>query len=167
MVGANFNWDEEVKNFSVDNLTYVDNILLGRNTADEIVTYWGGVANDPNNNDHEFGKLVTDIPKIVFSNKPETNKWNNTTIINGDIIEEINILKKKEGKNIMVYGGSSFVSSLIQNRLIDEFYLLVNPIAVGNGLTIFKSLKDNLPLTLQKCQPFTCGTVLLFYKTKK
>lgn len=165
--GTNFNWDNEVRSFSIENLTNVDNILLGRNTAQDFIPHWAGVASNPNHNDHKFGKLLTDFPKVVFSKKLKTSKWDNTTIVNGDIVEEIKNLKKKTGKDIIVYGGSSFVSSLIQHGLVDEFYLLVNPTAVGNGLTIFKSLKDNLQLTLEKCETFTCGTVLLFYKPKK
>jgi dihydrofolate reductase len=87
--------------------------------------------------------------------------------MNGDIVKEINFLKKKKGKDILVYGGSSFVSSLIQRGLTDEFYFLLNPVAVGKGKAIFKSLKDNLNLTLNKNITFTCGTVLLCYKPKK
>ncbi len=164
---TNFNWDDEVRLFSIDNLTNVDSILLGRNTAEDFIPHWKGVANNPKDSDYKFGKLLTDIPKVVFSNKLKTGKWDNTTIVKGDIVEEINVLKKKKGKDILVYGGSSFVSSLIQNGLVDEFYLLLNPVAVGNGQTIFKSLKDNLQLTLEKCEPFTCGTVLLCYSRQK
>ena len=87
------------------------------------------------------------------------NKW--------DIAEEIKRLKKKDGKDMIVYGGFSFVSSLIEHGLIDEFYLLLNPMAFGKGQTIFNSLKQTLQMKLEKCQPFACGTVLLFYKPKK
>ena len=165
--GTNFNWDNEVRSFSIENLTNVDNILLGRNTAEDFIPHWAKVASNPNHDDYKFGKLLTDLPKVVFSKKLKTSKWDDTTIVNGDIVEEIKNLKKKKGQDIIVYGGSSFVSSLIQHELIDEFYLLVNPTAVGNGQTIFKSLKHNLQLKLEKCKTFTCGTVLLFYKTKK
>lgn len=76
-------------------------------------------------------------------------------------------MKKKKGKDIIVYGGYSFVSSLIQHELIDEYYLLLNPVAVGNGQPILNKLKDDLQLTLIKCEPFDCGTVLLCYKPKR
>lgn len=142
--GTNFNWDNEVRSFSIENLTNVDNILLGRNTAEDFIPHWAKVASNPNHDDHKFGKLLTDFPKVVFSKKLKTSKWDNTTIVNGNIVEEVNILKKKEGKDIIVFGGSSFVSSLILHDLVDEFYLLVNPVAVGKGLTIFESLKNKL-----------------------
>ena len=160
-------WDNGVRLFSIDNFKNVDAILLGRKTAEILIPYWGGVAGNPKHSDYKLGKLITDIPKVVFSKKIKTSKWDNTTIAKGDIAKEIKKLKKKKGKDILIYGGYSFVSSLIQHKLIDEFYLLVNPTAVGNGQTIFSSLKDNLQLTLEKSKTFACGTVLLFYKPKK
>ena len=160
-------WDNGVRLFSIDNFKNVDCILLGRKTAESLIPYWGEVAGNPKHGDYKLGKLITDIPKVVFSKKIKTGKWDNATIVKGDIGEEIKKLKKKKGKDIIIYGGYSFVSSLIQHKLIDEFYLLVNPTAVGNGQAIFKYLKDNLQLTLEKSKTFACGTVLLFYKPKK
>lgn len=165
--GTNFNWDDEVRSFSIENLTGVDDILLGRNTAEDFIPTWAEVARNPTDDNYKYGKLLTDIPKVVFSNKLKTGKWENATIVKGDIVEETNALKNKKGKDIIVYGGISFVTSLIGHELIDEFYLLVNPFAVGNEYSIFKSLKDDLQLTLEKCQPFACGTVLLFYSRRK
>lgn len=164
---TNFKWGNELRSFSTENLIDVDNILLGRNTAEDFIPYWAEVATNPANSDYEFGKLLTDIPKIVFSNELKTSKWENTTIVKGDIVEEVNALKNKKGKDIIVYGGVSFVTSLVEHGLIDEFYLLVNPFAVGNEQTIFKSLKNDLQLTLEKCEPFACGTVLMSYSRQK
>ena len=165
--GTNVNWDEQIKKFSMDNLVNVDTLLLGRQTADEIVTSWGEIARQPEHNDHTFGKLLTELPKVVFSNTLKSNKWENATIVSGDIAEQVNDLKNKQGKNILVYGGASFVSSLIENNLIDEYYFLLNPIAFGNGLTIFKSLKHPLRLTLKNSSSFDCGTILLEYVKPK
>ena len=64
--GTNFNWDNEVRSFSIDNLKNVDNILLGRKTSEEFI-FWRGVANNPKDSDYKIGKLVTDIPKVIFS----------------------------------------------------------------------------------------------------
>jgi len=93
--------------------------------------------------------------------------WHNTTIASRGIAEEINALKKKNEKDMIVYGGHTFVSSLIQQALIDEFFLLVNPVAFGSGERIFNILKNNLHLALKKCQRFACGTVLLHYMQQK
>ncbi len=163
--GTNFNWDNEVRSFSIDNLKNVDCIILGRNMAEGFL-YWKEVAGNPKDSDYIFAQKVTDIPKVIFSKTLKTSKWDNSRIVKGEIEEEIKTLKKKKGKDIIVYGGYSFVSSLIQHQLIDEFYLLVNPFAVGSGEPIFNSLKKPLPLTLVKSKPFTCGTVLLHYEPK-
>lgn len=164
--GTNFKWDNDVRNFSIENLKNVDCILLGRNTAEDFI-YWRSVANNPKDSDYEFGKLLTDIPKVIFSKTLKVSKWDTATIAKGKIVEEIKTLKKKKGKDIIVYGGYSFVSSLIKQGLIDEYYLLVNPVAVGSGEPIFNSIKNNLQLTFVKCKSFTCGTVLLSYARQK
>lgn len=157
-------WDNGMTNFSIANLKNVDCILLGRNTAEGFIPYWGEVASNPKDNLYKLGKPLAETPKVVFSKKLKTSKWDNATIVRGDIAKEIKTLKKKKGKDIIVYGGDSFVSSLIQHDLIDEFYLLVNPVAIGDGQPIFNPLKNNLQLTLVKCKPFACGAVLLHYE---
>ena len=120
---TNFNWDNEVRSFSIENLNAVDAIILGRKTAEDFIPYWEKVSKDPTHNDYEFGKRLTDIPKVVFSVELKTSKWTNATIVNGNISEEIQKLKSKEGRDMIVYGGISFVSSLIEHKLIDEAHL--------------------------------------------
>lgn len=165
--GANFIWDDEVTNFCLDNLKNVDSIVLGRNTAEGFIPHWAGVASNPADKDYNIGKLLTDIPKIVFSNQPLNSKWNNAIIVKGDIATEIQRLKNESGKDMIVYGGYSFVSSLVQNGLVDEYYLLVEPVMIGGGQTILKNLKNHMILNLQQCKSFPCGTVLLYYTKQK
>jgi len=164
--GTNFNWDDEVRNFAIANTENVDCIILGRNTAKDFIPHWASVAANPSDADFAFGKILTETPKNVFSRTLENSEWPNTTLSKGEIIGEISQLKQQKGKDIMVYGGASFASSLIKHRLIDEYHLLVNPVAIGSGLPIFESLGDDLLLALRKCRQFSCGTVLLFYKPK-
>jgi dihydrofolate reductase len=87
--------------------------------------------------------------------------------LNGDIAEEIKATKNKPGKDIIVYGGDSFVTSLIQHDLIDEYYLLVNPAAIGNGQQSFNPIRNDLKLKLVNSEPFACGAVLLSYSRQK
>ena len=164
--GTNFKWDEEVIKFCVDNLENVDTILLGRNTAQELIPFWDEVATNTSHPDFALGKRISEIPKVVFSNTVTHHQWKNTTIMNGSINDEINKLKESTGKDILVYGGASFASSLIQNDLVNEFYFLLNPFCLGKGLTIFKPNKDVQTFTLVKSMPFPCGTVMLCYKPK-
>jgi dihydrofolate reductase len=157
-------WDDGLRNFSVDILKNVDCILHGRKTAEGFIPYWSEIGSNPKDSEYKLGKLFTDIPKVVFSNTLNASKWDNTTILTGDFAGEIQALKNKKGGDIMVYGGYTFVSSLIQHGLIDEFNLLVNPVALGNGETIFKQTTN---LELEKSVQFDCGVNILTYRPSK
>jgi dihydrofolate reductase len=158
--------DEEFRNFSIANLEEVDCIIFGRKTAPDFITHWASVAENPNDPDFLIAKKLTDTPKIVFSKTLANSEWANTTLAKGEIVDEINKLKKQTGNDIMVYGGAGFVSSLIKNGLIDEYYLAVNPVAIGSGLPIFKELDRKQDMTLVKSESFDCGIVLLQYEPK-
>jgi dihydrofolate reductase len=160
---THFNWDEEVRRYSIDNAANVDCILLGRKTAGGFIPYWNSVAANPKDADCEFGKLVAGIPKVVFSGTLRKSEWPNATVANGELVDSVNQLKKQTGKDLLVYGGTGFVTSLIQHNLVDEYHLMVNPVAFGSGLTIFAGLVNALPFTLVKNKSFSCGTVLLRY----
>ncbi len=162
--GDNFKWDQEVIGFCVDNLEDVDIILLGRKTAEELIPFWDEVATNPKHKDFALGKRISEIPKLVFTNSVEQSHWNNSEVLKGNFKDEIVKLKNSKGKNILVYGGASFASSLIQNNLIDEFYFLLDPFCLGKGETIFKQREDIVTFTFLKSIPFPCGTVMLNYK---
>ncbi len=159
------NWDVEVRQYSIANTANVDCILLGRKTAVGFIPHWKSVAESPKDPDFEFGKLITNIPKVVFSRTLGKSEWPNATVANGEIADSVNQMKKQTGKDLLVYGGSSFVASLVEHNLIDEYHLLLNPVFLGNGLTISSGLADALRLTLVTTRAFSCGTVLLCYQT--
>ena len=165
--GANFKWDTKVIKFCVDNLADIDALLLGRKTADELIPFWDKVALNKKHPDYALGKRISELPKMVFSNSVKQNKWQNATLINGNIKKEIEKLKKSKGKNFLAYGGVSFASTLIENNLVDSFYFLKNPFCLGKGLSIFKDNKNILAFKLEQSKTFPCGTVMLFYKPKK
>ena len=159
--------DEEFRNFSIANLEQVDCIILGRKTAVDFIPYWAAVAKNPNDPDCLLGKKLTDISKVVFSKTLEKTEWANTILAKGELVDEINKLKNQAGNNIMVYGGDSFVSSLMKNDLIDEYYLAVNPVDIDNGLPILKELASKPKITLVNSKTFDCGmVVLLQYEPK-
>ena len=95
------------------------------------------------------------------------SRWVNTDITTGDLKDEITKLKSQDGGDIIVYGGDSLYASLIKENLIDEYYLFVNPVVIGNGKTIFKDLKEIRKLSLVESITFDSGTVLLHYEVKK
>ena len=158
-----WNWDDELKKYVNDLTDSVDTILLGRKMTEGFISYWTSVIKDPNSPEFDFGRKMIDKQKIVFTKTLEESGWPNTVLAKGDITDEITQLKKRPGKDIIVYGGADFVSSLIKNNLIDELYLFVNPTALGKGLSIFN---DRTNWNLIKAAPFSCGIVLLNYEPK-
>lgn len=165
--GQAFVWDDEMEVFSVENLKNVDRIVLGRKTADDFIPYWKKVSEDPGHKEYPLGRPLTDIPKTVFSTRPPDKSWSNTTVVAGDIVTEIEQLKNEPGEEMIVYGGYSFVSALIRNRLIDTYYLLVHPLMMGRGQRIQQNLQRYLKLDLQQCRAFPGGVVLLHYTQPK
>lgn len=144
----------------------VDTILLGRKMTGEFISYWSDVAGKPDDPEYAFAKKMIETPKVVFTKTLDKSEWINTEIATGDLKDEISRLKSQKGGDIIVYGGASFDSSLIKERLIDEFYLFVNPVAIGKGKTIFKDLSEIQKLSLIESISFDSGIVLLHYEAK-
>lgn len=144
-----------------------DTILMGRKMTDGFINYWSKAAEKPESEEYTFAKKMIDIPKVVFSKTVTESKWINTTVVNGDLADEIEKLKKQDGKDIIVYGGANFVRSLIKNNLIDEYHLFVNPVAIGKGMSIFNDLTEKRNLELIKIDSFPSGEVELIYAPSK
>lgn len=160
-------WDDALKAY-IDKLTAtVDTILLGRNMTDGFMSYWSSVSVQPDHPEYAFAKKLMDTPKIVFSRTLEESKWENTVLAKGDFVEVIQALKKKAGKDIIVYGGATFDASLIQKGLIDEYYLFVNPAVIGEGKSIFSMMDHQMKLKLVESVSFECGVVLLRYEAQQ
>jgi dihydrofolate reductase len=166
-----WNWSEDIKAYVTKLTDSMDTILLGRKLAEGFIPYWANVYADKDHPENDAGKIFTDTPKIVFSKTLNKSLWDNTTVVNGDLVGEIKKLKDKTGKDlptgqagIIVYGGAEFVSSLIKEDLIDEYYLFVNPVAIKEGLTIFDKISDMKKLSLTDSKQFDCGINLLKYE---
>ncbi len=146
----------------------VDTILLGRKMVEGFISHWSDVMNKPDDPWNGIAKKLIETPKIVFTKTLNKSEWINTEIVSGDLKDEINKLKSQEGGgDIIVYGGASFDSSLIREKLIDEYYLFVNPVALGKGKNIFKDLNEVEKFTLIESIVFDSGIVLLHYEVKK
>jgi dihydrofolate reductase len=144
-----------------------DTILLGRKMTDVFISYWSDVINKPDEPWYALAKKMIEIPKVVFTKTFNKSKWINTDIAIGDLTDEIMKLKSRDGKDMVVYGGASFDSSLIKLGLIDEFLLFINPVAIGNGMTIFKDLNEIQKFNMVKSIAFDSGIVLLHYEARK
>ncbi|MFI5161544.1 MAG: dihydrofolate reductase family protein [Sphingobacteriales bacterium] len=153
---------QQVVNFSVELASGCDTILLGRKLPQGgFVDYWTNVGeNQPENPWNPFGKLMASHRKIVFSRTGTEVTGLNVEMAKGDLATVVNELKNQPGKDMIVYGGVGFVSSLVDLNLIDEYYLIVNPIAIGSGLSIFKERKL---LELKSSMAFKHGKILNKY----
>lgn len=159
-----YNWDDKLKNYVQELTEPVDCIVLGRKLAQGFIPYW---ASKPEGEDIRGVDKLNNTPKVVFTKTLDKSEWDNTVLAKGDLVDEINKLKKQQGKDIIAYGGASFVSALIKQGLIDEYHLFLNPVAIGKGMAIFKDLDSIQELTLVKSTIFECGIVVLNYIPKR
>lgn len=161
-----WNWDDALKNYVIALTEPVDCIVMGRKLADGFIPHWAGAA-QIENEEQVFAKKMSETPKVVFTKTLEKTDWSNAVLAKGNLADEINALKNQEGDDIIVYGGGSFVSSLIKEGLIDEYHLFVNPSILGSGMPIFQSLSAKQSLVLKQAQGFDCGITVLCYEIKK
>jgi len=160
-----WDWDDALKTY-VDELTKsMDCIFLGRKLAEGFIPYWKSVADDPNNEIQDSGKVFTNTPRVVFSKTITESPWENATIANGGLVEEITSFKQQPGKDIIAYGGANFVSNLIKENLIDELHLFVNPTAIGKGMPIFADVAAVQNYRLGHARSFDCGIVVMKYSS--
>lgn len=150
-------WDAKLKKYVGGITETVDCIILGRKLAQGFIPYWASHPED------EGADIFNSTKKIIFTKTLDKSEWDNTVLAKGDLVDEIVRLKKQGGKDIIAYGGATFVSALIKHRLIDEFHLFINPTVIGNGMSIFKELDVKQNLTLVKSTSFGCGIVVLNY----
>jgi dihydrofolate reductase len=142
-----------------------DTIIMGRKMSPGFLEYWEAVVDQKiSSPEYPFAKKMVDLPKIIFSKTQKTTTGRNARVENGNLKEEILKLKNQPGKDIIVYGGAEFVSNLIEQDLIDEYYLFVNPTAIGKGLRIFKG---NVKMKLVDSTSYSSGLVINHYKRIK
>ena len=157
-----FSWDEDLISFVSDLTDSIDTILMGRKMTGEFVNYWENVlSSHPESPEYPFADKMVSLKKIVFSKTQKTIPGKNVVVENGDLVAAVNSLKNMNGKDMVVYGGAGFVSSLLDHKLIDELNLFINPVAIGNGMRIFKNRQ---PLQLINSSAYKNGIVVNTYK---
>jgi len=134
--------DESISRRIIELADSCDTILLGRKMTREFTRHWENVVdNQPGSPEQSLAERMVNMRKIVFSRTQTAIKGRNLEVENRDLAAAVQALKKEPGKDIIVYGGANFVSSLISQNLIDEYFIFSNPVAIGNGLSIFKEEK--------------------------
>jgi len=149
-------FDDELQKWEVERLWQAGCHLMGRALFEEMAAYW------PNSTE-PYALPMNEIPKVVFSKTLKTAAWGKTEIAAGDLAVEVASLKRKSGKDVVAHGGASFAQSLAKLNLVDEYRLLVHPIALGSGKPCFAS---RLGLHLVSMQKFPSGVVALTYARK-
>jgi dihydrofolate reductase len=138
-----------------------DAILLGRVTYEEFASYWPGVSAE----EEPFADYMNNTPKYVVSRALKGPlEWNNSTLIKGNVAEEISRLKQQSGKNIGITGSVTLVQSLLQEDLLDELGLMIHPVVVGSGKRLFEERGDPKGLKLVDSKTFSTGVVYLTYQ---
>lgn len=162
--GADWPWDDKLKKYFTRIMKSVDCILLSRKMAKEgFISHWKQAAEDPKDPRFDYASKINETHKVVFSKTLEKSEWDNIDLAKGDLADEVNRLKANKGKDMIVYGGTDFVSALIRENLIDEYLLFINPVVIGNGINIFNQLHDRQRMRLIKATSFDCGMVVMKY----
>lgn len=151
--------EAEFNEYVKDLFKSVDTILFGRKTFEALGSYWPNTTEDDPTITHFMNKL----PKIVFSKTLSKAEWNNSRIITENIAEEIHELKKLPGKDMVIFGSGEIVSYLAQQGLIDDYRIIVNPVILGRGRTMFKNIHEKISLKFQKITSLKSGVVILHY----
>jgi len=151
----NAGWGEELEQLSLEQLEAADMLLFGRVTYEGMAGFWPSATGD-------VAELMNGIPKLVFSRTLEHADWNNTRIVR-DAQAEVARIRQQDGKDAYVFGSADLSASLMQAGLFDEYRLGVNPILLGAGNPLFKSMPSQLPVKLLEARTLNSGCVLLRY----
>jgi dihydrofolate reductase len=154
--------DAEWDAFVSGNASSGGTMLFGRITYEQMASFWptrAALDMFP-----VVAKEMNDRPKIVFSRTLKKASWSNTKLVKGDLASEVRTMKSQPGDDLTILGSGSIVSQLAKEGLIDEYKIVINPIVLGKGRTLFEGVTGQLPLKLTKTRAFANGSVLLCYE---
>jgi dihydrofolate reductase len=133
-------------------------LLLGRKTYEGFAVIW------PQQEGRPLADILNRMPKYVLSSTLESAEWDNTTVLSGEVTEEVERLKREVDGEILVYGSTQLVQALIEHGLVDELRLMVHPVVVGAGRRLFGETSDDLPLRLVDSKQVGEGVIILTYE---
>ncbi|NCI45057.1 dihydrofolate reductase family protein [Sediminibacterium soli] len=162
------NWikaEQEIFDYVGKRISEGDTALYGRVTYQMMENYWPTAGNKPNATRHEIehSKWYGKVHKIVLSKTMKNADLPNTTIISDNLSERIQEIRQQEGKEILLFGSPTATHSLMQQDLIDGYWLFVNPIILGQGIPLFAGIKNTTKLQRVSTRPFDCGVTELNY----
>jgi dihydrofolate reductase len=163
--GEEWRWDDALRALHNDLLATSDCLLISGEMAREgFFDHWAEVAAQADNPQSKFAAAIVAMRKLVFSRTLKSALWRNAEIVAGDAVKTIAALKAEDGKDILLYGGPRFASSLVRADLIDEFHFFINPVVLGRGVSMFKGLDAWRFISPEKAGAYSCGVVVLTYR---
>lgn len=156
------NVDNEFGDFAVRQLHETSRIIFGRVTYEMMACFWP--FSSAKKADPVVAALMNKLPKTVVSKTLKTVLWNNSSLVQNNIKQEILKLKESSAKDIAVFGSSKLSVSMIRMGLIDELRIMVNPVVLGSGIPLFGGIEHQLDMKLVSTKPFKSGNVLLTYQ---
>ncbi len=156
--------DPEWNEFVAENSKSGGELLFGRVTYQMMESFWPTPAAAKQFS--EVAAQMNQLPKVVFSKTLDSVSWQNTRLRKGELLEEVRKLKQEPGEDIVILGSGSIIAQLAGEKLIDGYQMVVNPIVLGRGRTMFEGLKENLNLKLTNSRNFSNGNVLLTYQPR-
>jgi dihydrofolate reductase len=154
--------DAEWESFTSNNASGDSVLLFGRITYELMAGYWPTHAASEAAPD--VAEAMNALPKIVFSNTLAEPTWSNTDVVNGDIAAAVQSMKEQAGPDMVIMGSGTIVSQLTEARLIDEYQIVVSPIVLGHGRTMFEGVSEKVPLRLLESRAFENGNVVQRYE---
>ena len=155
------NVDEEFVEFAVQQLNEADTLVMGRKTYELMYAFWP--SQEAKKDDPETAKRMNGYRKIVFSRTLNKSNWTGTEVFEDSPRKVITALKTQPGKDIAVLASSNLCLSLLEDNLIDEIRLMINPIVLGGGTPLFAGIKEPVRLSLSTTRQFKSGNELLIY----
>ena len=149
--------EDEVVAWKVASLREAGTHIMGRATYEEMASVWPNTTG-------VYADVMNEIPKVVFSKTLTRAEWAESRIADGDLAEDIGRLKREPGGVILAHGGATFVDALIRDGLIDEYRLVIHPVAIGHGAGLFSALRKPLRLDLIEARRFPAGTAIHVYR---
>jgi dihydrofolate reductase len=156
------NNDPEYSAFVAENASGGGQLLFGRVTYELMASYWPTPIADQHY--PAVAKGMNSMAKVVFSRTLDKASWNNTKLVKGDLVSEVRQMKDKSGPGMAILGSGSIISQLALEHLIDEYQMVVDPVALGRGRTMFDGIKEMLTLKLTKTRTFKNGKIYLCYE---
>jgi dihydrofolate reductase len=153
--------DEEWTAFSSSNAGGEAELLFGRVTYEMMAGFWPTPQAAEMLPDVAAG--MNRMKKFVFSRTLTAAGWQGTTLVKGDLVTEVTRLKEQSGPDLLILGSGSIVSQLTAARLIDQYQIVLCPVVLGRGRTLFETVTEKVPLTLTSSRQFTNGNVVLTY----